>query len=45
LAAVADGLGSGIVVFWGEQEKEVKKTLGKNLLTIKNSGDASKLRR
>jgi len=28
LAAVADGLGSGIVVFWGEQEKEVKKILG-----------------
>jgi len=28
LAAVADGLGSGIVLFWGEQEKEVKKILG-----------------
>jgi hypothetical protein len=28
LVAVADGLGSGIVVFWGEQEKEVKKILG-----------------
>ena len=28
LIAVADGLGSGIVVFWGEQEKEVKKILG-----------------
>ncbi len=28
LAGVADGLGSGIVVFWGEQEKEVKKILG-----------------
>jgi nitroreductase len=28
LAAVADGLGSGIVVFWGGQEKEVKKILG-----------------
>jgi 5,6-dimethylbenzimidazole synthase len=28
LAAVANGLGSGIVVFWGEQEKEVKKILG-----------------
>jgi len=28
LAAAADGLGSGIVVFWGEQEKEVKKILG-----------------
>jgi nitroreductase len=28
LGAAADGLGSGIVVFWGEQEKEVKKILG-----------------
>jgi len=28
LVAVADSLGSGIVVFWGEQEKEVKKILG-----------------
>jgi nitroreductase len=28
LVAAADGLGSGIVVFWGEQEKEVKKILG-----------------
>jgi len=28
LVAVANGLGSGIVVFWGEQEKEVKKILG-----------------
>ena len=28
LAAVSDGLGSGIVVFWGEQEKEIKKILG-----------------
>ena len=28
LAAAADGLGSGIVVFWGEQEKEVRKILG-----------------
>src|SRR4030042_2099866 len=28
LVAVADGLGSGIVVFWGEQEEEVKKILG-----------------
>ncbi len=28
LAAVANGLGSGIVVFWGEQEKEVNKILG-----------------
>ena len=28
LVAVADGLGTGIVVFWGEQEKEVKKILG-----------------
>jgi nitroreductase len=28
LVAVADGLGSGIVVFWGEQEKEVRKILG-----------------
>lgn len=28
LAAVANGLASGIVVFWGEQEKEVKKILG-----------------
>jgi len=28
LAAFADGLGSGIVAFWGEQEKEVKKILG-----------------
>ena len=28
LVVVADGLGSGIVVFWGEQEKEVKKILG-----------------
>jgi nitroreductase len=28
LVAVADGLGSGIVVFGGDQEKEVKKILG-----------------
>jgi nitroreductase len=28
LAAVADGLGTGIVVFWGEKEKEVKNILG-----------------
>lgn len=28
LVAVANGLGSGIMVFWGEQEKEVKKLLG-----------------
>jgi 5,6-dimethylbenzimidazole synthase len=28
LVAVANGLGSGIVVFWGEQEMEVKKILG-----------------
>jgi len=28
LVAVANGLGSGIVVFWGEQEIEVKKILG-----------------
>jgi 5,6-dimethylbenzimidazole synthase len=28
LVAVANGLGSGIVVFWGEQEKEVTKILG-----------------
>jgi len=28
LVAVADGLGTGIVVFWGGQEKEVKKILG-----------------
>ncbi|HUL31868.1 MAG TPA: nitroreductase family protein [Thermodesulfobacteriota bacterium] len=28
LVAAAEGLGSGIVVFWGEQEKEVKKILG-----------------
>ncbi len=28
LVAVANGLGSGIVVFWGEREKEVKKILG-----------------
>jgi len=28
LAALSEGLGSGIVVFWGEQEKEVKKILG-----------------
>ena len=28
LAAVGNGLGTGIVVFWSEQEKEVKKILG-----------------
>ncbi len=28
LAAVAEGLGTGIVVFWGEQETTVKKLLG-----------------
>jgi nitroreductase len=28
LSALADGLGSGIVMFGGEQEKEVKKILG-----------------
>jgi nitroreductase len=28
LVAVAEGLGTGIVVFWGEQEKTVNKILG-----------------
>jgi nitroreductase len=28
LAAVQEGLGSGIVVFWGDKEKEVKTLLG-----------------
>ncbi len=28
LAAVAEGLGSGIVLYWGEGKKEVERTLG-----------------
>ena len=28
LAAVADGLGSGIVAYWGREKKEAEKTLG-----------------